>query len=449
MQLLLGKVGKILSNTPEVATYSLRAGAQLGGGLTETNTGDFFVKLKPLPRRPIEEIMSEVRRKVGDQVPGLDIDTAQLMEDMIGDLTSVPQPIEIKIFGDDEQQLRQIAPKVAKVIAAVKGVAEIRDGVVIAGDALDIKVDRIKAGLEGLDPELVNQQVDAYLSGTVATKIQRGVRTIDLRVWVPESLRSTPEDIAQLRIIAPDGHKVALGRVATIKLVTGQPQITRDNLKPMVAVTARIEGRDLGSTVTDVKALLDKSSLFPPGSYYQLGGLYEQQQKAFHGLIRVIVAAFALVFLLLLFLYERITLAVAIIAMPLAAMAAVFVGLWSTGIELNITAMMGMTMVVGIVTEIAIFYFSEYEALVVSGMEKEEALLKAGLNRLRPIAMTTLAAILALMPLALGLGQGSAMQQPLAIAIISGLIVQMPLVLLAMPIIFTVLENLVQRLINR
>lgn len=446
MQLLLGKVEKILSNTPEVATYSLRAGAQLGGGLTETNTGDFFVKLKPLPRRPIEEIMSEVRRKVGDQVPGLDIDTAQLMEDMIGDLTSVPQPIEIKIFGDDEQQLRQIAPKVAKAIAAVKGVAEIRDGVVIAGDALDIKVDRIKAGLEGLDPELVNQQVDAYLSGTVATKIQRGVRTIDLRIWVPKALRSTPEDVAQLRIIAPDGHKVALGRVASIKLATGQPQITRDNLKPMVAVTARIEGRDLGSTVADVKALLDKSSLFPPGSYYQLGGLYEQQQKAFHGLIRVIVAAFALVFLLLLFLYERFTLALSIIAMPLAAMAAVFVGLWSTGIELNITAMMGMTMVVGIVTEIAIFYFSEYDALIVSGMDKEKALLKAGLNRLRPIAMTTLAAILALMPLALGLGQGSAMQQPLAIAIISGLIVQMPLVLLAMPIIFAGLENLGRRL---
>ena len=138
-----------------------------------------------------------------------------------------------------------------------------------------------------------------------------------------------------------------------------------------------------------------------------------------------------------------------IIAMPLVAMSAVIVGLWITGIELNITAMMGMTMVVGIVTEIAIFYFSEYEALIASGVEKEDALLQAGLNRLRPIAMTTLAAILALMPLALGLGQGSAMQQPLAIAIISGLIVQMPLVLLAMPIAFSALENLSQRLINK
>ena len=449
MQTLLAKAEKILSKTPEVATYSLRAGAQLGGGLTETNTGDFFVKLKPLPRRAIEDITAEVRSKVADQVPGLDIDTAQLMEDMIGDLTSVPQPVEIKIFGDDADQLRKIAPQVAKAIESVRGITEIRDGVVIAGDALSITIDRVKAGLEGLDPDQVSQQVNAYLSGTVATKIQRGDRTIDLRVWVPESQRSTPENIRQLRIIAPDGHKVALGRVATISLVTGQPQITRDNLKPMVAVTARIEGRDLGSTVADVKTLLDQSNLFPPGSYYQLGGLYEQQQTAFQGLIRVIVAAFALVFLLLLFLYERVTLAVSIIAMPLAAMSAVFVGLWITGIELNITAMMGMTMVVGIVTEIAIFYFSEYEALITSGVEKEDALLRAGLNRLRPIAMTTLAAILALMPLALGLGQGAAMQQPLAIAIISGLIVQMPLVLLAMPIAFSALEELSERLINR
>ena len=438
---LLGQVGDILSHTPEVATYSLRAGAQLGGGLTETNTGDFFVKLKPLPRRGIEKIMSDVRARIANKVPGLDVDTAQLMEDMIGDLTSVPQPIEIKIYGDNETQLREIAPKVANAIGNVNGVAEIRDGVVIAGDALDIKVDRILAGLEGLTPDEVNKQLSTYLSGNVATSIQRGDRTIDVRVWIPASRRATSEDLKQLRIIAPDGHKIALGRIASVKLLTGQPQITRDDLKPMVAVTARIEGRDLGSTVSDVKTLLDKSDLFPPGTYYKLGGLYHQQQIAFQGLVRVIIAAFALVFLLLLFLYERLSLALSIIAMPLFAMSSVFAGLWVTGIELNITAMMGMTMVVGIVTEIAIFYFSEYEDLRKEGMASPDALLQAGLNRLRPIAMTTLAAILALMPLALGIGQGSAMQQPLAIAIISGLIVQMPLVLIAMPIIYSTLQN--------
>jgi CzcA family heavy metal efflux pump len=445
---LVQQVEGILRSTPEVRTYSRRTGMQLGGGLTESNSGDIFVRLKPLPRRDIEEVMAAVRARVQKEVPGLNVETAQLMEDLIGDLTAVPQPIEIKIFGDDPAALNAIAPKVATAIVAVSGVTEIRNDVIIAGDALDIRVDPLKAGLEGLDPDQVTQQVKAYLSGTVATQLQNVDRSIDVRVWLPVANRATPNDIRDLRLAAPDGHTVPLGRVAQLTLVTGQPQIMRDNLKPMAVVTARIEGRDLGSTVADVKALLNKSDLFSQGTYYELGGLYAQQQIAFRGLIGVLIAAFALVFFLLLYLYERFTLALLIIAMPLAAMAAVFIGLWVTGIELNISAMMGMTMVVGIVTEIAIFYFSEYELLIEEGRTQDEAVIEAGTNRLRPIAMTTIAAILALLPLALGLGQGSAMQQPLAIAIISGLIVQMPLVLLVMPIAFS-LWNRRQRVVTR
>jgi len=435
---LLQKVEQILRSTPEVRTYSRRTGLQLGGGLTEANTGDIFVRLKPLPRRDIEAVMSDVRARVQKEVPGLNVETAQLMEDLIGDLTAVPQPIEVKIFGDDPTTLNGVAAKVAVAITAVKGVTEIRNGVVVAGDALDIRVDAVKAGIEGLDPDQVAQQIKAFLSGTVATQIQNIDRSIDVRVWLPPRARATISDVRDLRLLAPDGHRVALSRLAQVSLLTGQPQISRDNLKPMVAVTARIEARDLGSTVAEVNTLLQKSNLFPQGTYFELGGLYAQQQIAFRGLIAVLVAAFALVFLLLLYLYERFMLALAIIAMPLAAMAAVFIGLWITGIELNISAMMGMTMVVGIVTEIAIFYFSEYQMLIKDGMAHESALVQAGINRLRPIAMTTIAAMLALLPLALALGQGSAMQQPLAIAIISGLTVQMPLVLLVMPIVYSV-----------
>jgi CzcA family heavy metal efflux pump len=434
---LVQQVERILRSTPEVRTYSRRTGLQLGGGLTEANTGDIFVRLKPLPRRDIEDVMTEVRERVHQTVPGLNVETAQLMEDLIGDLTAVPQPIEVKIFGDDLEILDSVAPKVAAAIAKVPGVTEIRNGVVVAGDALDLRVDPVKAGIEGLDPSQVTQQLRAFLSGNVVTQIISIDRSIDVRIWLPPSYRATLNDLRELRLTSPDGHKVALGRIAEFRLLTGQPQINRDNLKPMVAVTARIEGRDLGGTAKDIKALLDKSQLFPRGTYYELGGLYAQQQIAFRGLMEVLVAAVALVFLLLLYLYERFLVALAIIAMPLVAMAAVFIGLWVTGIELNISAMMGMTMIVGIVTEIAIFYFSEYEMLVEGGMAHETALVQAGVNRLRPIAMTTIAAILALLPLAIALGQGSAMQQPLAVAIISGLIVQMPLVLLVMPIAFS------------
>ena len=176
--------------------------------------------------------------------------------------------------------------------------------------------------------------------------------------------------------------------------------------------------------------------------YYELGGLYKEQQIAFRGLIAVFSAALALVFLLLLFLYEDFAAAIAIMVSPLLAMSAVFIGLWLTGIELNITAMMGMTMIIGIVTEVSIFYFSEYTDLRNSNPASISALIQAGMNRMRPITMTTLAAILALLPLALALGQGSAMQQPLAVAIISGLLVQIPLVVIVLPLAYKLLAGI-------
>jgi CzcA family heavy metal efflux pump len=434
---LLRQVGSILEAVPEVQSYSRRTGAQLGGGITEANEGDFFVRLKPLPRRPVEAVMDDVRQRIEQRVPGLKVEMAQLMEDLIGDLTAVPQPIEIKLYSDSTPDLLATAPKVAAAIRQVPGVVDVNNGIVLAGDALDVQVNRAKAALEGIDPDAVTRQVEAYFRGVVTTHVQTGVKLIGIRLWVPEHLRQTDDQLNGLWLRAPDGHQFPLRRVARVNTVTGQPQIARDNLKRMVAVTGRISGRDLGSTVSDVKRALANSGLMPQTVYYELGGLYKQQQIAFRGLMEVIVAAVALVFLLLLYLYERFRIATAILIMPLLAMSAVFVGLWATGIELNITAMMGMTMVVGIVTEVAIFYFSEYQSLLREGVPAAEALVNAGANRFRPIAMTTMAAIVALSPLALGLGQGAAMQQPLAIAIISGLVVQMPLVLILMPVLFS------------
>jgi multidrug efflux pump subunit AcrB len=446
---LLQRVETILHATPEVLTYSRRTGAQLGGGLTEPNTGDYFIRLKPLPRRGIDQVMTEIRGKIERDVPGLDIDMFLLMEDLIGDLTAVPQPIEVKLYGDDLPTLQTLAPKVAALIGRVRGVADVRDGVIVAGDALRIKVDPVRAAFEGLDPDRVSQQIETFLSGRVATSIQSGERTIDVRVWVPMNQRASREGIARLPLTTPDGRRVPIGRVADITLLTGQPEITRENLKPMVAVTARIDGRDMGSTVAEVKAKIDASGLVSGLTYYEMGGLYAEQQSAQRGLIIVLVAAIALVFLLLLALYERFDIAVAVILMPLSAMAAVLLGLWLTGVELNISSMMGMTMIVGIVTEVAVFYMSELQLLQSQGVSLRSALVEAGSNRLRPIIMTTLAAILALLPLALGIGQGSAMQQPLAIAIVSGLLAQLPLVVLAMPVFLWVISRGRQRGSNR
>lgn len=437
---LIAQVEQILATTPGVDTWSRRTGAQLGGGITEANEGDFFVRLKSPGGQTA--LMQRIVARIQQQVPGFEIlDTPQPMQDLIGDLTGSPRPVVIRLFGDDWNQLVTLAPKVAEAIGKVRGLAEVQNGLNIAGDAVEIKVDRIKAALEGITPAEVTQQLDTYLSGTVTTRVLQGQQVVGVRVWVAPRDRDSLRRIEALRLRAADGHLLPLSRIATLKLISGEPQITRYDLKPMVAVSARIEGRGFGNALADVKRVLAQPGLLPPGVYYTLGGLYQQQQIAFRGLAMVFGAATALVFLALLFLYERFRVALAIMAAPLLAASAVFFGLWITGQTLNITALMGLTMILGIVTEVGVFYFSELQLLRGEGMALREALIQAGANRLRPIAMTTLAAALALLPLALGIGQGSAMQQPLAIAIIAGLAVQMPLVLVLVPVLYALLAR--------
>lgn len=435
----LAQVEAILHGIPDVDTYSTRVGAGLGGGLSEPNTGDFFVRLKNGPRRPIEAVMADVQGKVDQLVPGLHIGTAQLMEDLIGDLTAVPQPVEVKLYANDPTTLAPAARQVAAAIAKVPGLVSVRDGIVIAGDGLNIQVDPARAAIEGMDASAVGVALNSYLAGTVATQIPETVKQVGVRVWLPPGQRQFEDQLAELPIRAPDGHIFALGRVASIAPAPGQAEIERENLQRMVAVTARLQGRSLGAAVGEVKRALDQKGALPSGVRYELGGLYAQQQIAFAGLARVFVAALIAEFVLLLFLYERFWVPLIVLGASMLSTAAVFAGLWVTGIELNITAIMGMTMIIGIGTEMAIFLVSEYVDLS-REMPPRQALLVAARNRFRPIAMTTLAAILTLMPLALAIGAGSGMQQPLAIAIISGLLIQFPLVLLAMPVLIGLTE---------
>src|SRR5579864_2577504 len=437
---LMQQIEAIIRANPNVATYSRRTGAGLGGDLNEPNRGDFFVRLKSGSREPIDTVMEEIRSQIETNVPGVSVELAQLMEDLIGDLTAVPQPVQIKIYSDDSHVLDTTAQRVAARIGKISGIVDVNDGINPAGDAIDLRLRPDAAAAEGTDSQSIAQAVSDMVEGNVATQFQTGPKTVGVRVRVAGALKLTDTQLGQLQIRAPDGHLFALRRVADRVVVTGQPEISRDNLKRMVAVTARIDGRDLGSTIADVQKALADANLLPKDVYYELGGLYQQQQIAFKGLLTVFGAAVALVFGLLLFLYERFRVALSVLAMPLLAAGAVFVGLWITGIELNISAMMGMTMIIGIVTEVAIFYVSELQGLVRDeGMPFDRALIEAGRNRLRPIAMTTIAAILALLPLAFAFGQGAAMQQPLAVAIISGLIVQLPLVLLLLPVLLKLL----------
>ena len=432
-------VERILTGIPDVETYSRRTGLQLGGGVTEANEGDYFIRLKAMPRRPIGAVMDEVRQKVHHRVPGLEIELAQLMEDLIGDLTAVPQPIEIKLFGSNQGELRKEAATVARTISKIPNVVDVKSGVVLAGDALEIHVNRLKAQMLGLDADGVTRLAVIALRGQVATRVQRGEKMVGVRVWTEPGARARVDEIRRLRLRTPGGRNVPLGRVASFRLVTGQPQIVRQDLKTMVAVTGRISGRDMGSVIRDVKSAMKEVAL-PPQIYVRYGGLYAQQQRSFRGLLAVLGAAVALVFVLLLVMYERFAAPVAILLTDLLAATGVFSGLWWTGSELNISSMMGLTMIVGISSEAAIFYMTQWKE---SSAEQSfwEALVTAGRLRFRPILMTALAAALALLPLALAIGAGAAMLQPLAIAIIAGLALTVPLVLLVMPVIFALLEG--------
>ncbi len=435
----LEEVEAILKKDPDVDTFSRRTGAGIGGDFAETYQGDLFVHLVDPGRRPaIWQVMDRITKEITDRVPGLSFDTHQLLGDMIGDMVGRRQPVVVQLSAKDPDILGAVADRVARTIAKVPGVepASVNNGVVPSGDALQIHVDPAAAAMEGLTPADVQAQVKYYLRGVVATRYMGNIRDVGvrLRLQSPEST-ITRDRLDNLPIRSPKGPVFPLATVARIAFVAGQPQINRNNLAQVVDVTAEMSGAtDLGSTIAGVKAALQRPGLIPPGVFTSIGGAYRQQQMAAHGMIKVFAAAAAAEVVLLLFLYEDFLIPLIILATSLVSTGAVFVGLWLTGVELNIMAMMGMIMIVGIATEMAIFLVSEYQALKET-MPPREALHEAALNRLRPITMSTLAMILALLPLGIALsGAGDQMLQPLAIAIIAGITVQLPLVLLALPV---------------
>jgi CzcA family heavy metal efflux pump len=427
----LREIARVLAGVPEVRTYSRRTGLSLSGGLREANEGDFFVRLVPPPRAPLEDVMERVRGQIEARVPGVEIEMALLMEDLIGDLTATPQPIEVKIFGDDYRALLDAGPRVAKAIEGVPGVVDVKSGVVLAGDAWEVAVDRDAAAIEGVSAAEVSRQLSLVLQGAVATSVQDGPRIVDVRVWTPHAQRTRLDALERMRLRAPDGHLFPLARVASVRASEGQAQVTREDMKRMVAVSGRIAGRDMGSVIHDVEAALAKPDLLPSHAYYRLGGLYEEQQRAVRSMSLAFGAALVLVFVVLLYLTERFRVALVTLVPAVGAAAGAFTGLWLTGIELNITAMMGLIMVVGIVTEVSVFFV--FEATASRAGSAAESLVAAGMERVRPIIMTSLVASLALFPIAFGVGEGAAMLRPMAVAIIAGLAVKLPLALLVLP----------------
>ena len=438
---MLMHVEKIIMSIPEVESYSRRTGTQLGFFITEPNNGDFLIKLKSHRSRSVFQVIDELRTRIEASEPALRISFGQAMQDLIGDLTNSPAPIEIKIFGPDQSVIEQKAREAADLIKNVPGVVDVFNGIVISGPSLVVRVDRTLAARAGLTPEDVLAQLRTIINGTVNTYVLRGEKLIGVRVRFPDEYHSSLKQIENISLKSPNGFYVLLKNIASVDVEKGQSEIDREDLKLMVPVTARISGRDLGSTIAAIKQVLNQKLVLPQGVTYSFGGLYQSQQESFLGLLIVLIAASLLVITVLLFEFESFVVPVAVFSANLSSLFGVFLALYITGIDFNISSFVGMIMMVGIVAENAIFILHMTQELEKAGKSSYDALIEASVVRARPILMTMLAAVFALAPLALGIGAGAQMQQPLAVAVIGGFSVSTFLLLFLLPMMYAFLRK--------
>jgi CzcA family heavy metal efflux pump len=435
-QVLLG-VEKILAATPEVEGTSRRTGLQLGlAAVTEANNGDFTVRLKLDRSRGIDEVISDIRAKVNKQYPQLDVEFIQLLQDMIGDLTSSPEPIEIKLFSPDPELLKKWGPKIGEKIKKIKVVADVKDGIenTISGSAIMMNVDPVVAARSGFTPQEIELDASAILQGEPATTpVVVNDHSYTIRVRFPDSARASLEQVRNTMITSSSTGKTAsLGSLASFTDEVGQTEIIRENLLRRIAVTGRFEGVSLGKGIATVQQAVKELGL-PPSIRVTYGGLYEEQQKSFRDLLVVLGLAVVLVFTVLLFEFRTFAAPTAILASAVLSTSGVFLALLVTGVSFNISSFMGVIMVIGIVAKNGILLLDADQRFRAEGSSAREAMIQAGERRLRPILMTALATVAGMIPLSLAIGAGSQMLQPLAIAVIGGLLASMVLSLIVTP----------------
>ncbi|HEV2710643.1 MAG TPA: efflux RND transporter permease subunit [Edaphobacter sp.] len=437
-------VEQILHNTPEVEITSRRTGLQMGlSPVTEANTGDFTVRLKSKRSRSIDEIMADVRQQVKSSEPQLDVEFIQVLQDMIGDLSNSPEPIQVKLFSSDTTLLYELAPRVADAIGKISGVVDIQNGVdnTISGPATNFQVDPIVAGRLGFTPTEVAEDATSILDGLPTTNplILNG-RPYTIRVRLPDSSRASLDAIQNTVFNSSTGHTATLGSMAKVEALPPQNEILRENLQRLVTVSGRLEGSNLGGAMTQVKQAVANLNI-PASVRVEYGGTYQEQQKSFHDLARVLILALALVFGVLLAEFRNFSAPIAILTSSILSITGVVAALLITGTIFNVASFMGLIMVIGIVAKNGILLLDADEKARATGINARDAMLHAAQRRLRPIIMTAIAAICGMLPLAFALGAGSQMLQPLAIAVIGGLLLSVLLSLIVTPVIYSILTS--------
>jgi CzcA family heavy metal efflux pump len=437
---ILQHIEKIVRSMPEVVNTSRRTGLQLGlAAVTEANRGDFTVKLKPRKdrKRDIDEIISDIRAEIKKTEPAADVEFVQVLQDMIGDLTSQPEPVVIKLFSPDAKLLNATAPRVADAIQKIPHVVDVLDGIenTISGPAVTYQVDPVIAARAGFTPEEIATDAAAVLEGEPATTpVVINDRAYSIRVRFPEQNRASLERMSNTLLTSNTGHTATLGSLATIANDPGQTEIRRENLQRLVEVTGRFEGVDLGTGMESVKKAIADLHL-PSSIRVEYGGLYAEQQKSFRDLSTVFLLALVFLFVVLLFEFRTFAAPIAILISALLSTFGGFLALLVTQTTFNVASFMGMIMVVGIVAKNGILLLDADQRFRALGFTPQESLIQAGRRRLRPITMTALATIAGMLPLAFAFGSGSEMLKPLAIAVIGGLLSSIVLSLILTPTI--------------
>lgn len=429
---MLREAEKTFADVPEIESYSRRTGTQMGFFITEPNYGDYLIQLKKDRKRSTTEVIDDIRKRFEASQPALRIDFGQVIGDMLGDLMSSTQPIEIKVFGNDQHQLQALAKQVAHVVEGVQGTADVFDGIVIAGPAVNIQPDDQALARRGLSPLGLNDQLTTQLMGTNVGKVFERELLTPVRMVYPHAATTSLSDLEQARIFLPDGRLVAVSQLASIHVKQGEAEIEREDLQPMVPVTARLNGRDLGSVMKDIQSGIRKDIALPQGFHITYGGAFKEQQRSFHELLMILGSASLLVFIVLLFLFRDLRAALVMLGIALFGVCGCILALFITGTPLNVGSYTGIIMIVGIIGENAIFTYLQY-AHNRKEQGVDDSLTYAIGTRLRPKLMTALGAIAALSPIALGIGAGAQLHRPLAIAVIGGFILALPLLLIVLP----------------
>jgi CzcA family heavy metal efflux pump len=435
----LGAAEKILAANPDVESYSRRLGAELGMFITEPYRGDFAVKLKPGRKHTTDEVIAQFRHTFNEQFPALRWDFPGILTDMVGDLQMTPDPIEIKLFSPDLKWLKQTAPRVEEEIKKIPGVVDTFNGLTETGPSINFHVRPADAARFGLSIQDIAVAVNTALLGQTASYVLEGDRIINIRVMAEPKNVNQISILQELPLRTPSGTNVRLNQVADISTEAGEVELVRDDLRQDITITARLEGRDLGSAMKEIRERLSLNKWLPPGTV-EYAGLYQQQQESFHNLMLVLLAAILLVFTVLVIEFRSFNEPMAIVFGAILAMFGTVVALWLTDTTLNIVSFLGAIIGVGIVAKNGILMLDFVQQLEADGVELAEALVRSGHRRLRPVLMTSLAAALGMLPLAWGIGSGAEMLRPLAIAVIGALCISVLLSLIATPVVYFILR---------